>query len=203
MALNPDDAIERMNARNADTETVPMVYARIAEERQRLGFEIASHDDDSPGKVDTLQTLGARVSEFPVTIEAAQRARELGMTIVVGAPNIVRGGSSSGNMDAEELFSLGLADVICADYHAPSMLPAAFRLVDDGVLDLPAAIRSLSFNAACALQRFDFGAIRFGYIADLVLVRRDGRELPQVERVFRSGRQMLSLPAVRREEVPA
>lgn len=203
VALNPDDALERMNTRNADKETVPMVYARIAEARQRLCFEIASHDDDSPEKVDTLQTLGARVSEFPVTIEAAQRARDLGMTIVVGAPNIVRGGSSSGNMDAQELFSLGLADVICADYHAPSMLPAAFRLVDEGVLDLPAAIRALSYNAASALQRFDLGAVRLGYVADLVLVRREGREFPQVERVFRSGRQMLSLPAVRREEVPA
>ena len=70
-------------------------------------------------------------------------------------------------------------------------------------LDLPAAIRALSYNAASALQRFDLGAIRLGYVADLVLVRREGRELPQVERVFRSGRQMLSLPAVRREEVPA
>ncbi len=139
-------AEERMQERAADTETVPMVYARITEERERRHFTIASHDDDSPEKVEMLHGLGAGITEFPVDVESARKAKELGMWSMVGAPNIVRGGSSSGNQSAAELFSLGLADVICADYHAPSMLPAAFKLVDDGIAELTAAMRALTLQ---------------------------------------------------------
>jgi alpha-D-ribose 1-methylphosphonate 5-triphosphate diphosphatase len=193
----------RMSVRAADTDTVPAAYARIQAEAARMPLMIASHDDDSAAKVDVLCEIGARVTEFPVAIDAAERARQHGMTIVVGAPNVVRGGSSSGNLDASELFRLGLADVICADYHAPSMLPAAFRLVDEGIVDLPAAIRALTFNAANALLLTDLGAVRTGYIADLLLVRRDPGGIPLVERVFRGGREVLSLRAPAGVEVPA
>ncbi|HLF76212.1 MAG TPA: alpha-D-ribose 1-methylphosphonate 5-triphosphate diphosphatase [Dehalococcoidia bacterium] len=196
------DTIEqRMSDRAADTETIPMVYGRILDEMQRSPFTIASHDDDSPEKVDTLWQLGARVSEFPVDVDTARRARERGMTIVVGAPNIVRGGSSSGNQDASELFSLGLADAICADYHAPSLLPSAFRLVDEGIVDLPAAVRSLGYNAAKALRLEGLGAIETGCIADVILVRREGRGIPLVERVLRGGREIMALRAASRVEV--
>jgi alpha-D-ribose 1-methylphosphonate 5-triphosphate diphosphatase len=170
-----------------------MVYQRIRDERERSPFFIASHDDDSALKVEILRDLGAGLSEFPVTFDAAGQARREGMTIVVGAPNIVRGGSSSGNLDASELFRRGLADVICADYHAPSLLPAAFRLVDDAVIDLPEAVRALAQNAATALALDGLGAIRPGYVADLILVRRVGQMAPQVEMVFRGGVPVLTL----------
>ncbi|MGE0058687.1 MAG: alpha-D-ribose 1-methylphosphonate 5-triphosphate diphosphatase [Dehalococcoidia bacterium] len=198
-----EDAEKRMMERAADTETVPMVYARIREERQRMPFVIASHDDDTPEKVDTLFAMGASVCEFPVTVEAAERGRSKGMTIVVGAPNIVRGGSSSGNMDAAELVRLGLADAICADYHAPSMLPAAFRLYDDDLVDLPAAVRMLSLNPARALGIDDLGAVLPGYVADLLFVRRTANGMPAVERVIRGGREVMNLRPSRRVEVPA
>jgi alpha-D-ribose 1-methylphosphonate 5-triphosphate diphosphatase len=125
------------------------------------------------------------------------------MTIIVGAPNIVRGGSSSGNQSAKELFSLGLADVIVADYHAPSLLPSAFSLVDDGLADLPGAVRALTLNAAQAVAMQDVGAIQPGYAADLIVVRRTGRTFPVVERVFRSGEEQLTLRAPQRQEVLA
>jgi alpha-D-ribose 1-methylphosphonate 5-triphosphate diphosphatase len=198
-----DDVEQRMTERAADIETVPFVYSRIREEAERLPFVIASHDDDSPEKVDALWEMGARVSEFPVTIEAAQRARDRGMSIVVGAPNIVRGGSSSGNMDAAELVRNGLADCICADYHAPSMLPAAFRLVNDGLLDLPAAVRMLTLNPARAIGLEGLGAVQPGYLADLLLVREARNGLPEVERVFRRGIEVLTLRPSRQIEVPA
>lgn len=107
---------------------------------------------------------------------------------MVGAPNIVRGGSSSGNLDARELFSLGLADVIRADYYAPSMLPAAFRLVEEGLADLPSAIRTLTQNAARAVGLNDRGAVEPGLQADLLLVRLNADGLPQVEKTYRAGR---------------
>jgi alpha-D-ribose 1-methylphosphonate 5-triphosphate diphosphatase len=107
--------------------------------------------------------------------------------IVVGAPNIVRGGSQSGNLDARELIAAGLADAICADYHAPSLLPAAFRLAREGLADLPGAVRMVTLNAARAVGLRDRGALAAGQRADLILVRLVG-EVPQVERVYTRGR---------------
>jgi alpha-D-ribose 1-methylphosphonate 5-triphosphate diphosphatase len=201
----PDvDTIEqRMTDRAADTDTVPMVYARIMDERERKPFTIASHDDDSPEKVQALHELGAGITEFPVDVPSARRAKELGMWSIVGAPNIVRGGSSSGNQSAAELFSLGLADVICADYHAPSMLPAAFKLVDDGIADLATAMCALTLNAAKAVGMRDRGAIEPGYLADVIVVRRIGRGIPMVERMLRSGADVFSLQLPQATEVPA
>ena len=197
------DVDQRMQERAADTETIPTVYRRISDEMDRVPFFISSHDDDSPEKVDVLHSLGASVTEFPVTVDTAQRARDLGMSIIAGAPNIVRGGSASGNQSAAELFSLGLADVIVADYHAPSMLPAAFRLVDDGIVDLPGAVRALTLNAAKAVGIPNLGAIEPGYRADLIAVRRDGREWPVVECVIVNGVERLRLQAPLRREVLA
>jgi alpha-D-ribose 1-methylphosphonate 5-triphosphate diphosphatase len=202
-AMDAEQIQQRIQERASDTETVPMVYGRIRDEMERRPFTIASHDDDSPEKVAALHELGAGITEFPVTVEAAQEARQRGMSIIVGAPNIVRGGSSSGNQSAVELFSLGLADVICADYHAPSLLVAAFKLADDGIVSLPEAVRALTLNAAKAVGMFDRGAIEEGYSADLILVRRTASGMPMVERVLRRGQEVLSLAAPQPTEVPA
>jgi alpha-D-ribose 1-methylphosphonate 5-triphosphate diphosphatase len=201
--LEQDSIEKRMMDRASDTETVPMVYARIDAERRQRPFTIASHDDDSPAKVEALHSLGAGITEFPVDVDAARRAKELGMWCIVGAPNIVRGGSSSGNQSASELFSLGLADIICADYHAPSMLIAAFKLADDGIAGLSAAVRTLTLNPARAVGLEDRGAISPGYTADVIVVRRRDQGLPMVERVLRGGAEVLALQLPRAVEVPA
>jgi alpha-D-ribose 1-methylphosphonate 5-triphosphate diphosphatase len=187
-----ESVYERAATRAADGETVPVVYARIEREARRLGMVVATHDDDSPQKVDAQRAIGATVAEFPVTFPAAERARELGMTIVVGAPNVVRGGSQSGNLDARELFRRGLADVICADYHAPSLLAAVFRLVEEGLRDLPAAVRTVTLQAARAVGLSDRGALVAGMRADLVLARLDAEGVPVVEAVYRGGRPVYS-----------
>lgn len=187
-----DEVEARMNLRAADREAIPAVYARVRAELKEHPFVVATHDDDTAEKVDRQRAIGAAVAEFPVTVEAARRAREHGMTIVVGAPNIVRGGSASGNQDARELFELGLADVICADYHAPSLLLAAFRLVEEGVLTLPAAINAVSLNAARAVGLQNVGAIVRGQIADIALVVLGEDRLPQVESLFRGGERVFS-----------
>jgi alpha-D-ribose 1-methylphosphonate 5-triphosphate diphosphatase len=186
------DVQARIAARAADTVTIPSVYARVREEAAGSQLVIASHDDDSPAKVDTMWEVGARVAEFPVTFDAAQRARDRGMWIVVGAPNIVRGGSSSGNQDARELFAHGLADIICADYHAPSLLHSVFRVVDEGLLDLPGAVRTLTVTPARAVGLRNVGAIRTGWRADLLLVRLVGG-VPEVEAVYRDGHEVYVL----------
>jgi alpha-D-ribose 1-methylphosphonate 5-triphosphate diphosphatase len=190
--LNVEGMLKTIADRNADTSTLPAIYARLRTEHERKPLVIATHDDDSVEKVDLGWSLGATVAEFPVTVEAGRRQRELGMPILVGAPNIVRGGSQSGNLDARELIQLGLADIICADYHVPSLLPAAFRLVDEGLRDLPSAVRMLTLNAARAVGLADRGAIEPGLQADLVLARLSRSGFPRIEQVYRRGRSVFS-----------
>jgi alpha-D-ribose 1-methylphosphonate 5-triphosphate diphosphatase len=190
--LDVDGMLKTIADRAADTETLPAIYGRLRAEAARQPMVIATHDDDSPEKVDFGWNLGARVAEFPITVEAAQRQRQLGMPILVGAPNIVRGGSQSGNLDARNLIQLGLADIICADYHAPSLLPSAFLLVEEGLMDLPAAIRMLTVSPARAVGLTDRGAIEPGQSADLLLARVDRAGFPCVEQVFRAGRPVFS-----------
>ena len=117
--------------RCSSSEALRTVYQRIGE-AARINGTVFAHMTTIRPRRSTAVHLGARVAEFPVTVEAAEASRELGMAIVVGAPNIVRGGSQSGNLDAREMIQLGLADIICADYHAPSLLPSAFRLLTRG-----------------------------------------------------------------------
>jgi alpha-D-ribose 1-methylphosphonate 5-triphosphate diphosphatase len=160
----------RMAERAGDSETLAAVYERVTRAHQEAPFIIASHDDDTPEKVELMHSLGATVAEFPITNESAARARELGMWITVGAPNIVRGGSTSGNSDAAELVGLGLADIICADYHSPSMLLSVFRLVERGICTLPQAVKLVTANPAAAFGFGDRGRIEVGLRGDLALI---------------------------------
>jgi alpha-D-ribose 1-methylphosphonate 5-triphosphate diphosphatase len=201
--LDVDGMYRTIAERAADRETLPGIYARLQAEHGRRPLVIATHDDDAASKVDFGYGLGARVGEFPVTLEAAYRQRELGMPIIVGAPNIVRGGSQSGNLDARELIERGLADVICADYHAPSLLASAFRLVADGLTDLPSAVRMLTRTPARAVGLTDRGAVAPGLLADLLLVRLDRDGVPCVERAFRTGRPVFSFAQPERVLVPS
>lgn len=172
------DIANRIATRQADTTTVQGVLGRIGAEYRRQPFVMAGHDDDSAEKVDALHELGCTISEFPVVLEAAERAREIGQWITVGAPNIVRGGSTSGNSDATELVRAGLADIICADYHTPSMLVAAVKLVRLGICTLPEAIAKVTANPAAAFHLTDRGRIEVGLAADLAVVDlADGRPL--------------------------
>ena len=92
------------------------------------------------------------------------------MTIVAGAPNIVRGGSHSGNVSAVELVALGLCDILVADYHAPSLLLAVQRLVDSGTLDLSRAMKLVTCNPAEAMHRPELGEIAVGKEATLAII---------------------------------
>ena len=185
---DPETYLRRLEEGRGRGDAIPPFYTEVAVVQAELPLVISTHDDDTVAKVDAQHAIGATVAEFPITMEAAHRLRALGMTIVVGAPNIVRGGSQSGNLSAKDLVRAGMADVICADYHAPSLIPAAFRLVDDGSCDLPAAIAMLTRNAARAVGMADRGEIAPGQLADLALVRRDTAGWPHVERTWLGGR---------------
>lgn len=178
--------------------------AALAAGARDRGLALASHDDDTPAKVEAQAGLGVGISEFPITMEAARRARSLGMHVVVGAPNILRGGSHNGNLSARDVIAAGCADMICSDYYPAAVLLAVWRLVDEGVLDLPAAVRLATGNVAAALGAHDLGSIAPGKRADLILVDCPAGQRPLVTDAFVDGRRVYSVTyagEARRQEV--
>src|SRR5262249_59829734 len=97
---------------------------------------------------------GATLSEMPCTIEAARRAKELGMMICMGAPNYFRGGSHCGNLSCPEAMAEGLVDILCSDFHFPSMLGSAVKMINAG-MPPSGAINMITLNAARHLRRDD------------------------------------------------
>jgi len=98
------------------------VVREITRIAAQQGLIIASHDDDTFDKVELMANLGVTISEFPVTAEAAQEAKRRGMSVVMGAPNALRGVSTSGNLSALDAIQAGLVDILAADYHPGALL---------------------------------------------------------------------------------
>ncbi|RJE91314.1 alpha-D-ribose 1-methylphosphonate 5-triphosphate diphosphatase [Paenibacillus sp. 1011MAR3C5] len=137
------------------------------------GISIASHDDDTMEKIDENRSYGVSVSEFPITLEVATYGMEQGMSVCVGAPNVVRGGSHDHNLSASEAIRSGAAAILCSDYHPSSMLAALFKLADEAIIDLPGAVRMATLHPARALGVGDqLGSIEEGKLADLIVVDR-------------------------------
>lgn len=159
------------------------------------GIALASHDDTTVAHVEQAHAEGASMSEFPTTVAAAQEARARGLRTVMGGPNVVRGGSHSGNVAAADLAKLGLLDILSSDYVPGSMLSGAMRLVRDGLMTLPQAVATVSRTPALATGLSDRGAIAAGLRADLIQVRMatlpGGQEHPVVRAVWREGRRVL------------
>ncbi|EWY37957.1 phosphonate metabolism protein PhnM [Skermanella stibiiresistens SB22] len=170
-------------------------YARLHREQiigmtKPRALRLASHDDTTEEHVAEAVASGITISEFPTTLEAAGAARQAGMKVIMGAPNLVRGGSHSGNASAAELAGQGLLDGLSSDYVPSSLLHAAFLL--HGVVGLPLhkAIASVTANIADMLDLGDRGVIEPGRRADLIRVRMDG-DLPVVLTVWREGRRVI------------
>jgi alpha-D-ribose 1-methylphosphonate 5-triphosphate diphosphatase len=151
------------------------------------GLPIASHDDDTAEKVGLMRELGATISEFPVTLEAAAEARRLGMATLMGAPNALRDASMTGNATARAVLEAGLLDMLAADYHQGAMLPAVLAWERAGLVPLHQAIALVTCNPARAAGLADRGALIPGQRADLVLLDDSGAA-PRVRAVWRGGR---------------
>lgn len=147
---------------------------------------LASHDDTTPLHVEEAAADGITVSEFPTTYAAAAAARAQGLGVVMGAPNLVLGGSHSGNVSAQHLAEHGLLDALSSDYVPVSLLHGAFRLHWGLDMPLPQAIAPISRNPAVMIGLDDRGAIAPGLRADLVRARLIG-ETPSVVAVWREG----------------
>lgn len=154
------------------------------------GIAIASHDDATVEHVEEAIGYGVRLAEFPTSVEAARASHEAGMSILMGAPNVVRGGSHSGNVSALELARHGLLDVLSSDYVPFSLIQAPFLLAaSEEAIDLPGAIAMVSAIPARTVGLEDRGRIEEGLRADLVRVEHKG-QVPIVRSVWREGRRV-------------
>lgn len=180
-----DDLLERSRTRGAE------VRAHVVKAAHAHNLPIMSHDDRTQAHADQAAGEGLAISEFPTTLDAARRARDTGLAIVMGAPNYLRGGSQSGNVGVADLLSHGLVDALASDYIPRSPLDAAFRLAADPAFphDLSAALALVTDAPARMAGLSDRGRIEDGLRADLVAVRLIGDQ-PVVQAVWRAGKQV-------------
>lgn len=169
---------ERARVRASNRRTV---LGRTA----RRTIAVASHDDRTEDDVAENAAAGIRICEFPVSAEAAAAARAHGMQVVVGAPNLVRGGSHSGNVAVADLIARGAVDALASDYVPASLVEAAFQCAA-GLIALPQAVGFVTDRPARMVGLDDRGRIAPGLRADLVRVHlHEG--LPVVRQVWRAG----------------
>lgn len=142
---------------------------RVAELCRRYGYVLASHDDDTVQKAHLMADIGAVISEFPVTLEAAQIAVKRGMMTAMGAPNAMRGESYSGNLSARAAHRAGLLHILASDYHPGAILAALHALAPADPGGLPGAVALATRNPAQALGLSDRGEIALGKRADLAI----------------------------------
>jgi len=158
---------------------------------RRHGVALASHDDATGLHVAEAKRDGAVIAEFPTTHDAADACAANGLSVLMGAPNVMRGGSHSGNVAAHELAERGVLDILSSDYVPATLLQAVFKLTEfEGEAGLPRAIAMVSNNAAMAVGLSDRGEIALGKRADLVRVRNT-QHAAVVREVWRQGRRVI------------
>jgi alpha-D-ribose 1-methylphosphonate 5-triphosphate diphosphatase len=162
-------------------------YRDLAALARAQGLRLASHDDTTLEHVAQSVADRVAIAEFPTTREAAQALHAAGIAVLMGAPNLVRGSSHSGNVGTAELAREGLLDVMSSDYMPASLLMAAFHLPKAvPAIALPAAVATVTRAPAAAVGLDDRGEIATGKRADLVRVRVT-RDIPVVRSVWRAG----------------
>ncbi|WP_297773414.1 alpha-D-ribose 1-methylphosphonate 5-triphosphate diphosphatase [uncultured Roseovarius sp.] len=174
---NPEKHLEFIQGLHARMAEVGPALERLSAALQAHGVRLGSHDDASSEARRVARARGMNIAEFPETLDAAEEARAGGDAVIMGAPNLVRGGSHKGNASALEMVAMGLVDALASDYHYPSLRRAAFLLVDGGVCDLAAAWRLISAGPAALLGLHDRGALHIGARADLVILAPETRRV--------------------------
>lgn len=188
MGRSPEELQSYLDARLAEHKrfSAPNRQAIVSRARA-MGIALASHDDATLAHVEEAEADGVAIAEFPTTLEAASAAHEAGLAILMGAPNVVRGKSHSGNISATDLVEAGLLDILSSDYVPFALLQAVFLLPQriEG-LALPVALATVTANPARAAGLDDRGEIVTGKRADLVRVAAQA-PLPVVRGVWREG----------------
>lgn len=172
---NPEAHFQMLLNLHANVAQAQALLGPLCSELAEAGVRLGSHDDATAETRGLWAGRGVDVAEFPETQNAADAARSAGAHVVLGAPNLVRGGSHKGNVSALDLVSMGLCDALASDYHYPSPRRAALMLARSGVLDLGAAWALVSSGPAAVLGLTDRGILAPGKRADIVVLDANDR----------------------------
>ena len=160
---------------------------RLVELAQQRDICLASHDDATPEHVQEALEDGAAIAEFPTTLDAAKEAHTHGLQVLMGAPNLILGGSHSGNVSAMDLIERDLADIISSDYVPQSLVQAMFLIVEKAQVPLHQAMRLFTLNPAKAIGLdCDRGSLEVGKRADIITLHHDG-VIPRLTSAVRQG----------------
>jgi alpha-D-ribose 1-methylphosphonate 5-triphosphate diphosphatase len=185
--LSRDDYMALLDQVWARRKDVAGAIEELAAAARDNGNVLLAHDEASPDERRHFRALGAMSSEFPLTLETAAEARAAGEHVILGAPNVVRGGSHNGALDATTAVRDGLCSVLASDYHYPSPLHAAFRLASPEDADFAKVWHLVSANAAAAAGLEDRGRLEEGKRADVILVDAKDIHHPKVVATFVGG----------------
>ncbi|WP_246668992.1 alpha-D-ribose 1-methylphosphonate 5-triphosphate diphosphatase [Ancylobacter sp. TS-1] len=186
--ISRDDYMALLDRVWSRREDVPAAIAALAQAARDNGNVLLAHDECSPQERETFRALGAVASEFPMTQETAEAARAAGEDVILGAPNVVRGGSHNGALDATQAVREGRCTVLTSDYHYPSPLYAAFKLAGGDTEALAAHWPLVSRNPARVARLADRGTLAPGQRADLLLVDASDMAHPEVVATMVAGR---------------
>jgi len=170
----------RLRTASRHAQDVPAAVSRLIAAARAANLPVASHDDPDAATRQHYHRQGCAIAEFPLTVEVARLARQLGDETVFGAPNVLRGKSHTGAPNATDMIAAGLCTVLASDYYYPAPLQAAFKLVQLGVCALPEAWHLVSRNPARAAGLRDRGVLAPGMRADAILVDDSQPGLPRV-----------------------
>lgn len=155
----------------------------------KKNISIASHDDDSLEKLKIVKNYGTSISEFPITLEVAKSAKDMGMYTIAGAPNVLLGGSHSGNLCAAEGIKNNSIDILCSDYYPAAMLHAVFLLNEKHGLDINKMFNLVTINPAKAVNMDNIiGSIEEGKKADIIIIEKLNNQFPVITSVFVDGK---------------
>jgi len=169
---SPEKHLAMMQAMEARADEVPGALDALCKQLAQKGITMGSHDDTTRDTRAIWAARGATVAEFPETLAAAEAAAEMGSIVVMGAPNVVRGGSHNLNLSAIDLIAMGHCDALASDYHYPSARRAALMLWQNGMRDLNGAWGLVSAGPAAVLGLEDRGVLEAGKRADIVVLDR-------------------------------
>jgi alpha-D-ribose 1-methylphosphonate 5-triphosphate diphosphatase len=164
---------------------VPAALMALAARLTAAGVRMGSHDDGTAGERAFFRGIGAAVCEFPTTVEAARSACDAGEPVLMGAPNVVRGGSQAGNIAAMSLIEDGLCDALVSDYYYPALAQAAWVVADQRAAGFPRAWQMISTAPARIMGLHDRGRLVPGSRADVVVMNPETRA---VEATIAGGR---------------
>lgn len=182
-----ESSLKRLQSRRSEVPAneIQLRAHRIVEKATESNAVVASHDDEDASTVERTAKIGADISEYPLSIRAARRASELGMDVVMGAPNVVRGGSMWDGPNANRAIDDGVVDILCSDFRPQSMLSAVF--VDNGET-LSDRVRRVSTAPAVVVGLYDRGRLEPGARADVIVVDPD--PTPSISRTYVAGREI-------------